>query len=64
MAKDSIDADVAVRRDKFTGDPRTISVIGYWDHEKKKLVRYTPEEAAAVRQRHRDLLAVKRRQRV
>ena len=64
MAKKPSDADVPVRRDKFTGDPRSISVIGYWDEETQKPVFYTPEEVEAVKKRHRELLDVKRRQKV
>ena len=64
MATKPIDADAPVRRDKFTGDARDITVIGYWDEETQKLVRYTPEEVEAVKKRHRKMLAVKRRQQV
>lgn len=56
------DIDDPVRRSKFTGDPRMIEVVGYWDEEKQELVRFTPEEAEAERKKHLELLAVKRRQ--
>lgn len=56
------DADDPVRRSKFTGAPRMIEVVGYWDDERQEMVRYTPEEKEEIRRKHQKLLDVKRRQ--
>ena len=56
------DADDPVRRSKFTGDPRMIEVVGYWDDEKQEMVRYTPEEQEEISRKRRKLLDVKRQQ--